>query len=326
MEQKRKLLILSSVLALLVITFIIGLFFNAERKYNRNYAVQLFPNLTEEEVYGIELQSDQDEKVVLTREKGEWKVIIEDKVYPGDEVKVENFLKEVIGLKTRRFVTENDARYEELGLGKQNKAIRLFDGEGRLLEEILIGNSEGSEDEYIRSADSNKVYTVEPRLSFYTAQEDPYWSELLIFPESLKDEKIIRIDIQCENLKLEDDKPPVTADYTLISVTGENGNSGWRFGSEDERDPSPDAVLSLINACTGLRGERFVTEELPRNREGLASLELTTGSNSVYRFFVKAQSDDESYLCGTDMNSFTYELRNWNLARIFKPIEEISGP
>lgn len=324
MEQKRKIIVLSSLLAALVLLFIFGTVFRTDKRYKNIYEIQLFSRIDRNAIHSIEFRNA-EQSSFLVRDEGAWKIAIDESLYPADTKKVNEFLEKLLELKTQRFVTDNENRYPDFELSPEQRSIVLFTEEGEPFEEILVGKGENSQMEYVKASGSKKVFEVKNIFGFYINQNGPYWSDLQVFPDKLKEKEIVKIDIFADNILLKKESGPLSADFSLYKATAENGNLVWKLEGGENAAIRHAAVTSLINAFTGLRAEKFNTSGKSSSGKRIAAAEVTTGDNSVYRLVVKSRLDDTSFLCTRASEEFYYSVKNWNLERIFKTVEDLSG-
>jgi hypothetical protein len=323
MEQKRKIVVLSSILGVLVLSFLFGRIFSPEKRYQNTYEIKLFSKIDKGDIYSLELFSA-DTAVRLATDGTAWRVLINGRDFPADEKKIEEFLQKLLTLKTKRFVTDNEERYPDCNIAPENGRIVLYGADDEILEEVLLGQGEDPRGEYIKVSGSKSVFGVDAGFGFYIGQDTAYWSDLQVFPEELKEKEIVRIDLFAENLRVDKDVPPVTADLTLFTAA-ENGRRVWKLEGNEEASIRQNTVTRIINAFTGLRAEQFSPELQASDAGPLAVAEVTTGDNTVYKLRVEEQLDGSGFLCTTETAPYGYVIHNWNLARVFTTEKELSG-
>ena len=120
MGQKQKIIILGSVLGILVVVFIFGTVFKPDRKFTNIYEVKLLSRIEKNAIHSVELQKENTSQV-LRKNQGVWNVLIDGDPFPADRNKVDEFLLKLLELETKRFVTENEARYKDFDLGPDEK-------------------------------------------------------------------------------------------------------------------------------------------------------------------------------------------------------------
>ncbi len=323
MEQKRKIIVLSSILGVLVLSFLFGRIFSTDKQYRNTYEINLFSKINKEDIYSLELFSAET-STLLVKDGTGWKVIINGRNFPADEKKVDEFLQKLLNLKTKRFVTDNEERYTDFNIAPEKERIVLYGAEGDVLEEVLLGKGEDVQGEYIKASGSKSVFGVDADFGFYVGRDTAYWSDLRVFPGELQEKEIIRIDLFAENLRVSEDGPPVTADLSLFAAD-ENGRLVWKLEGNEDASIQQNTVTQIINAFTGLRAEQFSPGPVNSAGAPLAAAEVTAGDDTKYVLRVEERLDGAGFLCTTDSASYGYNINNWNLARIFKTEEELSG-
>ena len=120
-----------------------------------------------------------------------WSVIINEEKYPAAREKAEHFLELALGVSLLPPITENEDKWKLFGLEDTVKTRIRFSGPGGTTEILLGKDEETGRGQYIRFAGTKAVYLASISLSYYAERDASYWSDLRVFPASLKTQDIV---------------------------------------------------------------------------------------------------------------------------------------
>ncbi|MDR3200842.1 MAG: DUF4340 domain-containing protein [Spirochaetales bacterium] len=137
--------------------------------------------------------SDSGKPLTAGKSNRSWTVLINDKPFPAAAAKAGRFFELLDEASLSPAVTENSGNWGRFGLeDTAEKRVSISGASGEA--EILLGKEdEAGRGQYIRFAGSSAVYLVSQSFSYYAERDSAYWSELRIFPASLKASDIAAI-------------------------------------------------------------------------------------------------------------------------------------
>jgi hypothetical protein len=199
MSFKVKILRLSVFAAALALSLVLGTFYSY-RGSERRAARPLFSFLKTGTIQEIVFAGAQ-ETVRLTaaftdaKAGRNWSVIIEGEAFPASRSKAERFFELVESAAVSPALTESRENWARFGLGDEAAKRISFSGSGGKTEILLGKEDEAGGGQYIRFAGTDAVYLAAQSLSYYAERDSSYWSELRVFPASLKTQDIIALGV-----------------------------------------------------------------------------------------------------------------------------------
>ena len=296
MNFKKKVTILSALVAVLAIVYILILFLESDRRRDPSFAWLEASNFAMADTIEIYGKNDLN---VLRRINDTW-FLYEDGIdYPARQSRVEDLIaslnrKEVYPIRA----VSAEAR-ERLGLvdGSASR-IRIHGGAGLPLLDLLIGIPDTmGRQVFLKSADRNEIYSGEDRFTFFTEGTSVFWMDRRFFASaSIADVQQIEVSL------------PLGA-YNLRRSGG-----GWIMqGTSDEIDVS--RVDSWLRGI--LEGEaEYLTTGSPDTIESTITLRMGDGQNKV----ILAGPDNEISIRQVLVSdsSFTYLLSEATYNRLFR--------
>ncbi|TFG64246.1 MAG: DUF4340 domain-containing protein [Spirochaetales bacterium] len=324
MKFKNKLILLCSILGLLVAAYVLGALFSYGSA-SKIREIALFPGLKKESVSTVELSGPEGSMVLELEQTGSWMVKSGAVSYPADADKLDTLLTSISGLKQVRIVSRNAENLSNFDLtDSAARRIILKDREGRELADMFLGKETGKGD-YVRLAKSETVLSSNKSLSFYTAQDMNYWTNLKIFPEDLQGSDIDSITMKAD-LVLEKDGAPVRADYTIYR-TVVNKAEVWQLqGREDFKlDQNKADTMAKILANLRVRTFAGIKEDVPAGSAVHAEIRFSTGTKASYAITVGESSGEDQYYMMYDKSPYLYNVANWNLQALIMTIDELKA-
>jgi len=189
MEYRKKVALLSCVVAALSLVYVATLVFNpATRGERADFHAWLKPG-DAAGIDGISItppHSDGAEPVVLTRRLGNWYVGGQGRNYPARATLVDDLITELSRRAPYPVRATSPAAHARLSLtlGEATR-ITVSGGVGPGLLDLLVGQSDSSgRGVYMRRTGENEARLGEDRLSLNTLARPERWHNLLFFPEN----------------------------------------------------------------------------------------------------------------------------------------------
>ncbi len=323
LEFRRKVLIMSAVLGVLVVAYVLGLVFSPASVRRRETQTPLFSILSEEVVSQVQLKSP-DGSLTLSKEGDSWTVPVNGVDFPAAESRIQGLVDHLVGLKRIQTVTQNPEEWGTFEVGKDApRRLALLDAQGKAVADLLIGKEgTGGQGTYVRIQGSDTVILVDKSFDYYLNVTPKFWSYLRVFPKDLEGRDLNRISVR-SSVKLGDSQGD-TLRYTL--TLGDKGS--WQV----EQPARPGLALSdkevdqVANSLAGFEGTEFVAgisdEQAGLTRPQAEVLFDTTGKQS-YRLLVGKAAGEKQYYVKLAGETFSYRAASWRLENILKPLEDL---
>lgn len=209
MSFRARVLVISSLLALLVAAFLLGTFLSPEQAQEGAAQEPLLAAAGPGDISEVDFVYQGSVELTLRRKDGGWEALTAGHVHPGSTDRIEAFVKGVTGLKRGRLVgTGRGGQLAELGLSDDTARLLVLRG-GKGETGLLIGKRGPSGDEdYMMVKGTDAVHLVRGSLAFTLSQDRAYWYELHILPDEVRGAEISRISVT-GRLKLSDSEERV---------------------------------------------------------------------------------------------------------------------
>jgi hypothetical protein len=333
MSYKRKLLVLSSLTAVLAGVYVLTFVFDPELSGRRSDAYTwLNPRLRDSvdriDFNGGEASGRDGSSLALSlvRRNGRWLVLRDALEYPAREARVE----ELLDLLSRRSSyprrSDSPSSHGIFGLSEAVASrITLRGGAGLPLLDLLIGGADaGGGSLYLRKANSGEVRSGDGGLSAYIDNEARSWYDLRLFPET-GDTVLAAESLQRLTVRAPDREDGASPPAMLIS----RERNSWRIEAGD-RSLDPEAVEksrvdSYIRGILSPTGADFVAAA----REGAAAsliLELGDGRVLTLNLGPPGEEGRRRAWIGAGENPYGYLLASWAVDRLFREPEYFQKP
>ncbi len=363
MSFRTRVSILSSVLVVLIVTFVLGTVFSPRARRARAVNRPLVEGIAPEEIGEIQFISDSDESSdnapgrVVVRRRGEqsWAVGIDGTFFPARSSRLSGFLDALSGLRTLRSVTDDPELYGEFEIGRSTAdRLVLETADGLALATLYFGKSATQSDRvYVRSADDPTVYMTQNSVSFYFREGGTYWAELAVLPRSLGGNAVQRISIEAD---IAIGEPSSGAEEGGAAENGSTGperrvanftvfrgdDGNWRFDDsftlpEDARIDQT-AVDRWASNIVDFEASSYADQSLAAGKTGLdapnLSVSIDTDAGREYRLNVGSlveSAGDQFYVRadGPDLRSgeggqaYLFEASTFSIRRLFRAPDDI---
>jgi hypothetical protein len=304
-SYKRKLIGLSALAAVLVLTLVGTVVFDPERTALRNAAFAWIEPRLLDLADRIEISGSQG-STLLSRKNNVWVISNSGTDYPVKQARVEDLLKVLSGRGLYQVRSNSASVHERLGLveGRASRII-IRGGPGLPLLDLLIGFAGAPGREvYLRKAGQNEVRSGEDSFTAYTESPESSWYDLRLFPD-LETGMIQRVRVS----PLRQDEAPY--------VLSRNGR-GWSF-SDTLGPPEASRVESWLRSLMDAEAEDFSASLLQADAvfsAGSILLELGNGGTVTLRL---GQNDAGNRRdASVSVSPFVYSLSEWTVNRLFR--------
>jgi hypothetical protein len=312
MIYKKKITVLSGVIAALALIYILTIVFDPERRGSRSAAYSWLDAAQNDRISGITITKP-DETITLARNGGKWFVSRDGKDYPAKDIRVEDFIAALSKRAPYPVRSSSASAHERLSLTEPG-AIRVTvaAGAGLPLLNLLIGQPDiTGQNVYLRRQGQNEVRSGEDIFSTYTGGTLASWYNLRLFPETetgkLDAASVQRLTVYPPPAEDGDDSPLIFSRKEKI----------WSFNFE-LANPDMARVESYIRDILNTSGDDFVADASPSDplfKNSRVVLELGDGSIRTLRFGPPEENGNRyAAISGSD---WVYSVPEWAIRRIF---------
>jgi hypothetical protein len=323
MPYKKKLTILSGIIAALSLLYILTLIFAPERTGKRSDIYSWLEPSQVPLINGITItNAHAEDNIVLARNGGKWFVSHNGKDYPARQLRVEDFIATLTKKDSYPLRSSSASSHAQLSLTEETATrITLAGGAGLPILNLLIGAGDlTGQNVYMRKQGQHEVRSGENKFSAYTGSPASSWYNLRLFPES-------------ENGKID----TVNVQRLTVYVPSESGLTGgetpqifsrkgkeWTFNFE-LLEPDMGKIDSYIRDILNTQGDDFVetvNASNPMFNYSRLVLELGDGSIRTIRFS-QPDEDGKNYaaITGSDL---VYSIPSWTMLRLFPEFQTFS--
>jgi hypothetical protein len=315
MGYRKKLIILSSLAAVLALVYGLTIFFEPERAGARDSAFTWLDSALKDRIDRISLDN-RGSAIVLARNGGKWFVLRGGKEYPAKELRVDDF----IGLLTRKAPypvrATSAAAHERLGLAESEASrVTVSGGAGLPLLDLLIGAGDQTGREvYLRMQGSGEARSGEDRFTAYVSGTEVSWLNLRLFPES-EDGGLDLDGVQRVTVYAAADSPgPALAPKVFTRV-----NREWALSGLTVEEPDMGKIDSYVRGLLNVEGEDFddtADSAAPEFSHSRIVVELSDGSVKTIRLTAAGESNKR--LAVVSGLPYVYSLSGWAAERLFR--------
>jgi hypothetical protein len=320
MEYRRKLIILSSLTAVLALAYVLSLVFDPERSGRRSDAHVWLDLRLRDSVDRIDIREagDSAEALSLLRRNGKWLALRDGAEYPARETKIDDLLDELSRWDSYPRRSSSPPAQGRFGLEEARAArITLRGGAGLPLLDLLAGNSGPGGDIFLRKAGNDEVRSGKDRLSSYLDAQARSWFDLRLFPEGEND-SVTAESVQRLTVRAEGGGPGNPAEPVAISRL----QNSWRITAGDlvlePEDIEKTRVDSYISGIINTAGDDFASSGPP---PASASLSLELADGRVLDLRLGPAGEEGQRLAAVSDGPYVYTLASWAAERLFREPE-----
>lgn len=327
MEYGKKIKILSAVIALLAVTYIIGIVFSSANINRRKSEEKVISQNIIDQISSvtIDLEEAGSSMDIKKNSDGKWSYTESGKEYPASDSKILNFIDSVGNLTKYQLVGSDKKIWEkfELDVAAGKKAL-FSDSTGKELFTLYVGKSNVVESvgEYFATSFSDNVYLSGASLKRYFIRNKGYWSDLEIFPEGIETPNIVSVKITA-NMPAANEREALELDFNIKKETSDLGDEWLDLSPSPQPDEiDVNSVNNLIGNILSLTGDSFFTGEMPEKN---AQIEIETENAGVFYLDV-ALFDENSAVVTIEGSDYKYLLGYYKVERILSSAKEVFSP
>jgi hypothetical protein len=317
MRYEKKVILLSSVLAALLLIWAAGLVFSPERVAARSESAHLLAGKTGD-VASISLKSSGGASIELAKSGSAWSLVDGSARLPAQAQRVTSFIDELASVSRLRVVARSKDSWAGFQLDEaQAKRASLKDASGKLLADLFVGGygPTGSEI-YLRRADSDISYSAESGLASYFGFGRSTWLDLRVMG-GLKEDEVQSFAIKSAIALDGKGKAALFLDYSL-----RRDGKGWKAGAAQI---DADAAASLLRSIVTLQGEDFVAAppaDAFARIDARIALELGSGKSKVLE--VGASAGDNRFYARITGESLVFTVSSFSLRGALKSLADLA--
>jgi len=311
MTYKRKLYILSGIIAVLAVVYMLTIVFDPERVGSRSAAYSWLEPGQNDRISGITIARS-DETITLVRNGGKWFVSHNGKDYPAREMRIEDFIAALSKRAPYPVRSSSASSHERLSL-TEGKAVRvtIAAGAGLPLLNLLIGQGDlTGQSVYLRKQGQNEVRSGEDIFTSYTQSALTSWYNLRLFPET-ENGRLTTANVQ--RLTVYHPAGGVNAPPQIFTRSGKS----WTFNFE-LANPDMAQVENYIRDILNTSGDDFadyITPSDPLFNNSRIVMELGDGTIRTIRF--GPPDENGGVLAAVSGSDWVYSIPNWANNRFF---------
>jgi hypothetical protein len=318
MTYKKKVTVLSSIIAALTLIYILTIIFDPERKGSRSAAYSWLGPGQNDRISGITVARS-GETITLARNGGKWFVSRDGKDYPAKNTRAEDLIAALSKRAPYPLRSSNASAHGRLSLTDEDATrVTVSAGAGLPLLSLLIGQPDiTGQNIYLRRQGQNEVRSGEDIFSSYTESSPASWYNLRLFPET-ETGKLDAAGVQ----RLMVYPPPSEEGDASPRIYTRKGKE-WVFNFE-LANPDMARVETYIRDILNTSGDDFAADIMssdPLFNYSRVVLELGDGSIRTVRF----GPPDENGSCYAAVSGadWAYSVPGWAIRRIFIDTEEL---
>jgi len=317
MNYKKKLKVLSGIIAALAVIYILTVIFDPERRGTRSAAYSWLDPAETGKITGITITGG-DETINLARNGGKWFVSHDGKDYPAKDIRVEDFIAALAKRAPYPLRSSSASSHERLSLtDDQSIRVTIAAGAGLPLLNLLIGQSDlTGQNVYLRKQGQDEVRSGEDIFSAYTKSTVTAWYNLRLFPES-EGGKLNAAHVQ----RLTVYPPPADDGKEVpVRIFTRKGKE-WTFNFE-LASPDMKKVDNYIRDILNTSGDDFVSAVTPSDplfNNSRIVLELGNGSINTVR--LGPPNENGKCYATVSGSDWVYVIPYWVSQRFFPDTE-----
>lgn len=324
MEYGKKIKILSAVIALLAVTYIMGIVFSSANINRRKSEEKVISKNAIEQISSItvDLEEDGSSLQIQKNSDGKWSYTENGKEYPASDSKILNFIDSVGNLTKYQLVGSDKKLWEKFELdGSTGKKALFSDSTGKELFTLYVGKNSTVESsgEYFATSFSDNVYLSGAPVKRYFLRDKEYWSDLKIFPEGIETPNIVSVKITA-NIPEANEREALEIDFNIKKETSDIEDEWLNLLPSPQLDEIDiNSVNNLIGNILSLNGDSFFDSEMP---EEIAQIEIETENAGVFYLDI-ALFDENNIVVTVEGSDYKYLLGYYKVQRILDGLETV---
>jgi len=302
---KKKIIYLSSLIAVLALLYTGSLVFNPERSNKKNALYTWLDPKLAGKIDRIAVNSE-EQKLELIKKKDDWFVLHNGSEYPARKARIEDFISIFTVRSAWPIRASNASSHGKFGLEGDTSSRLTIYGENSVYLDLLFGNNDKTGREvYVRRFANAEVRSGDNTFISYIDGSAASWYNLRFFPES-EDGKISLQDVQRFSLYNEG--------KTVIFT---RANRNWEVSGVN--NPDMKSVEDYISIVLNSEGDDFldsVSSNDPLLNHSRIVIEFGNGKISTIR--VSAADEVNRRFAHVSGSNYIYAIPLWVSVRILK--------
>jgi len=325
MEYRKKVIVLSCIIASLTLVYVGAVAFDPVRRGARSDVYAWLDSRDTYRISGITIALPQDpfdtapETVVLARNGESWYVLRDGRRYPARRTRVNDFIAELTRRAPYPVHATSAAAHARLSLTATDAArVTVAGGIGLPLLDLLLGQSDlTGRNVYMRRADRNEVRAGEDRFSAYVWAGRSSWYNLMLFPGSEDGSPSVTdvVRLTAYPPANEYGEPVAPTVFTRAARAWEVGFDGGHL--EAVNSMRVDTHIRDILLSTG---DDFA-DPMIGVEFGDSRLVLEFGDGGVTTISFTEPDENNRRLASVSGTGFVYIVTGWMHQRLFPPVE-----
>jgi hypothetical protein len=317
MRYEKKVIVLSSVLAALLLIWAAGLLFSPERVAARSESAHLLAGKAAD-VASISIKGSGGAAIELAKSGSAWTLVDGAARLPVQSQRVGSFIDQLASVSRLKVVARSKDSWKGFQLDDAQAKRAIFkDAAGKALADIYAGGYGPTGSElYLRREGSELSYSADSGLASYLGYGRAAWLDLRIL-SSLKESDVQSLGIKSSLLIDGKGKPALSLDYSL-----RRDGTGWKAGAAQI---DAEAASSLLRSIVALQGEDYIVAPPPdafAKVDARISLELGTGKAMVLE--IGSSAGDNRFYGRVAGESLVFTLSSFSLRGTLKSLADLA--
>ena len=318
MTYKKKITVLSGIIASLAIIYILSVVFDYERTGSRSALYFWLDPGQKNNIEGITI-SNVEETIALVRKGDEWFISRNGRDYPARRVRVEDFIGTLIRRAPYPVLSSSVSSHERLSLTEDRSIQITVTGKGgQSLLNLLIGIGDiTGQNVHMRKQGQNEVRSGEDIFSTYVRSTLASWYNLRLFPES-EEGRLDATGVQRLTVY-----PPPTDDGENVPprIFTRSGRE-WTFSGFELNNPGMGRVDGYIRDILGTSGDNFIEDIEPSDPMfNNSRIVLELGNGTIRTIRLGPSDESGRRLAVISGSNWVYSLPVWASMRLFADAE-----
>jgi hypothetical protein len=318
MRYEKKVIVLSSVLAALLLIWAAGVLFSPERMAARSESAHLIAGKAADIASISFAGASGSAPIQLAKSGPAWTMIDGSAQLPVQASRVGGFIDALGAISRLRPVARSKDSWAGFELDDAHaKRATLKDASGKVLADVYIGGygPTGSE-VYLRRSGSDVSYTVDAGIASYFNSGRATWLDLSLLG-SVKETEVQSFSIKSSIALDGKGKPALNLDYALS-----RDGKGWKSGAAQV---DADASNSYLRSILGLQGDDYIaTAPADAFAKIDARITLDLGSGASKAIEVGASAGNDHFYGRFAGQSLAFTLSTYSLRSSLKSLADLA--
>jgi hypothetical protein len=326
MDFKKKLIVLSSIAAALVLLVIAGWAFSPENNQRRAARGDLVGQKALDKAEAFAITAD-GKSIEVSSEGGSWSFKDGNASYPASSEKVKAFFKALSQANELYKVSSNKDTWKSFGLEEGKRTLAVKDGAGKTLADISVGKDDSTGKQvYVSLAGKDTVYAVSKVFTSYMRADDVAWSDLRLFPAGLDKRDVQEISVKVDFPGEQDGDAGIKMDYRLVR----DAKKPWKIAGNDTIELDTAKVDAFVNGILGMDAESFVLEGGKAAAAALladeaGSVMIRTGKGEESRLSISKKGSDDKHVMKLEGKDLLYNLSRYSVTYYLKALDSLKA-